>query len=217
MADLATILLTATMTTAGTALVSYIGHKLASSRDERENERRASYAAIRVVCALDDFVWACAEAASDRGEYDPHGERYPTISDPTLTFADDIDWKALEASLMYKALALPNKLAGCNRAVQDVGTYMAGPPDYEEVFEQRGLEFGQIGIEADQLADSFRVKYGIEPRPGSSFFRQRMESARMDALRARSDREERSRALMAKLDAELCTPDQRQASDPPKR
>jgi hypothetical protein len=53
MEDWQLVLLTAGVTTLGTVLVTYIGHRMTVSRDtQEERDRHGTYVATRVVCML---------------------------------------------------------------------------------------------------------------------------------------------------------------------
>jgi len=141
--------------------------------DRRNQSRIATYAAIRIVCVLDVFADRCLEVANDDGEYtlQDHGqdERECTVDAPDApVFADDIDWKSLDAKLIYKILSLPAELDQVKNAVSFTFSIVAGPPDYEEGFEERQLRFASLGVVSLKLADALRRKYELEPKAQES-------------------------------------------------
>ncbi|MER8883002.1 hypothetical protein [Mesorhizobium sp. M0816] len=162
MTDWQLVLLTAFVTTLGTGLVTYVGHRLTVSKDTKdEHDRDARYLAIRVVCILDRFIAGCSEVVADSGESDAEGYRHTTAKYPDLQFPDDVDWRSIAPKLMYRILALPNDLDSAHKSIQYMADVVATPPDYEEIFEERNYQFGKLGLAALALADEIRETFEI--------------------------------------------------------
>lgn len=162
MADWATIFTTAILTTTGTGGVALLTHHLTAKRDWRsQQDRHARYLAIRLVSALDEFVTGCSEVVSDNGEPNSDGYAISTVKHPALTLPDDVDWKAVDPSLMYRAMALPNQVESANRAISFTFTVVALPPNFDEYFEERKYRFGKLGLQALGLADELRKSFDI--------------------------------------------------------
>lgn len=159
------ILLTALVTTVGTAIVSYFGHLWTVRSDSKaERERHARYLAIRVITSLDTFVNECGDVVYDDGLSDHEGVTHPREATPTLTLPEDVDWRSVDPDFMYRCLGLPNEIASHDKAISWVVDQIAGPPDYEEFFTERKLRYGQLGLRALKLADDLRVRYKVPAR-----------------------------------------------------
>jgi hypothetical protein len=129
------------------------------------SDRKARYLAIRVVCVLDNFFNSCVEVVFDDGlcQGQPNAEGYlePQVEMPKPpVFPADLDWQTIDHGLMYKILSLPNQVEAGHRSVCAIGEF-AFPPDYEEYFEERWLQFAELGLIAAQLAFDLRTAYGI--------------------------------------------------------
>lgn len=159
-----TILLTALVTTLGTALVTWIGHKLSAEKDtttiENERLRHAGYLAIRVVTVLDAFVIGCTEVLADEGTESDHWV-YPTAIYPDIVYPDDVDWRSISPSLTYRLLAMPNALASARRAIDFVGEHVTQLPDNHALFEAQNYHFSKLGLMALDLVDSMRLGFEI--------------------------------------------------------
>ena len=156
------ILLTALVTTIGTAFVSYVSHLWTVRSDSKaERERHARYLAIRVVCVLDPFVSECGDVVYDTGMPEHDGTMHPRVGTPKLAFPEDVDWRAVDPDLMYRILGFPNEIAIADQAIDWVVEQIAGPPDYNEFFDERIIRYGKLGLAAMQLADDLRKRYGI--------------------------------------------------------
>lgn len=159
------ILLTALVTTVGTALVSYLSHLWTVRSDTKaERERHARYLAIRVITSLDTFVNECGDVVYDDGMPDTDGTMRPRESTPTLALPEDVDWRAVDPELMYRCLGFPNEISSSDKAISWVAEQIAGPPDYGEYFTERTLRYGQLGLKALKLADDLRARYKVPAR-----------------------------------------------------
>lgn len=136
--------------------------------DYRTRKRNAQYLAIRTVCILEKFIDDCVDIVSDDGTdrgrpagnagttYDPQ-----VICPKTINYPDDVDWKCIDSRLMYQLLSLPNEIEIANRQILFAEESNSGPPDYIEVFEERYLQYAQLGLKALSLENEIRNKYGI--------------------------------------------------------
>lgn len=146
--------------TVGKDLVSYWTGKRKAGR----------YAAVRLVCVLDQYVEKCVEVAGDDGTaygrpagrtYD--GEEYNCaqvdLPDPPA-FPDDIDWTSLDPDLMYRVLALPNLALGTERFICSEAEHST-PPDYSEEFWARWEGYADLGLEAASIASTLRSQFTL--------------------------------------------------------
>ncbi|MXU65922.1 hypothetical protein [Oceanomicrobium pacificus] len=142
-----------------------------SARAERK--RNATYSAMRIVCELDHLVEICVAVVYDDGTEMGQlagrmedGQEYAIAQvdcPKELVFADDIVWKSLSGDLMYRALALPNRLQQANRNIYYWGRN-ASLPYLREYFEARQESYSALGLEALALADAFRQRFGMPNR-----------------------------------------------------
>ncbi|WP_155765384.1 hypothetical protein [Mesorhizobium erdmanii] len=153
--------MTAVTTTAGTVLVTYANHRLTIARDsQQERDRHATYVATRVVCMLDPFVLHCVDVIHDQGEY-VDDELTPQVDAPELEFPADLDWKTLDAALMYRTLSLPNEIAVADSMIVAFAQH-SGPPNWDEVREERRYQYGRVGLHALDLAADLRRRYKLD-------------------------------------------------------
>lgn len=132
-------------------------------KERRARKREAKYLAVRVVCVLDRFVEDCASTAIDSGEEDEKGYCVPQVQAPDPpTYPNDINWKSIGDSMMYKVLWLP---AATERAANYVqgSTDNASPPDYGEYFEARTESYANLGLQAHELSRMLRKQYNLPP------------------------------------------------------
>ena len=144
------------------ALLSLVRDALA---DRRMRDRHARYLAIRVVCALDSYVESCADVVSDDGlsEGQRNAEGYLEVQiplPPPPVFSGDLDWKSIDHDLMYRLLSLPSDAERADRRI-DATWRVAFPPDFEELFEERQLQYAKLGLTASALSREIREKYHI--------------------------------------------------------
>lgn len=175
-----------------------IGAMLAGAREywvARASKRKnAQYLAIRVISLLDGFLEKCASVVGDdglsNGERDPDGCKYPQVSPPELDFESlKVDWMSIPCELMYEILSLPNRVTAANQRIDGIIEYGDDPPDFNELFEERQIQFGEIGLLAASLAAQLRSKYGVPERDYLSW--DPVEFIRTGKDRASSKRNER--------------------------
>ena len=131
-----------------------------------DREKAAKYLAIRVVCILDSLVDNCCDVVMDdglwQGQRNQDGCLEPQVSIPdTPKFPDDVDWKSINHEMMYTILSLPSDMEVANKNLAAVWEYEASPPDFEEYFEERALQYAKIGLKAYDIACELRKSYGI--------------------------------------------------------
>lgn len=132
-------------------------------------QKSAEYLAIRVVSVLDGFAEKCAYVVGDdglsHGQRGPDGCRSVQVSTPEFSVESlDVDWKSIPSNLMYEILSLPNRVSAADQKIGGVREYAAHPPDYEELFEERQIQYGALGLKAASISDELRKLYGIPAR-----------------------------------------------------
>lgn len=131
----------------------------------RSRRKNAEYLAIRVVSMLDRFVEGCAGVAGDDGLCcgQPNEAGVCEIQVPAPKFeiqSLDVDWRSIPANLMYEILSFPDLVYGAANRVSGVFEF-AGPPDYEEGFEERQYQYSSLGLKASQLSETLRSQYRL--------------------------------------------------------
>lgn len=136
-------------------LQSFISSKL-------ERKRHASYLAIRVVIALREYLYQCWRVTEDDGgERDSGGCLYPQVKQPgPIKYPEDIDWKSIDPKLTYQLLSLPSIAQAADRAISVAGEYDS-PPDYEDYFEERYLQYSMMGLKIISLEEELCRLYSI--------------------------------------------------------
>ena len=133
-------------------------------------KRRGRFAAVRIVCVLDQYVEKCVEVVGDDGtSYGApagrtvSGEDYydPQADCPAPpSFPDDIDWTSIKPNLMYRILSLPNQAHETDRYISAQAEH-ACPPEYEEVFVARWEGYADLGLEALSIGDALRSAFNL--------------------------------------------------------
>jgi len=151
-----------------------VGSMIAISKDTwsswMERRREGSYAAIRLICILEEYADKCIDVVGDDGtaygrpaRRTEGGEEYCEAQVKTpepLDFPEDISWRSIHESLMHRTLALTNKARSTDRHISASGEH-AFPPDFEEFFGPRQEGYAQLGLDALEVADDLREKFRI--------------------------------------------------------
>jgi hypothetical protein len=79
---------------------------------------------------------------------------------PPPAYPNDVNWKSIDHTMMYKLLALP---AAADRAANYVegASENACAPDYSEWFEARSHQYSLLGLQAHRLTETLRKEYEI--------------------------------------------------------
>ena len=74
-------------------------------------KKQAHYLAVCVVCVLDKYIESCADVACDgEGDLDEYGAYVCEVKDPQKpSYAEDIDWRSIDADLVYRILEFPKR------------------------------------------------------------------------------------------------------------
>ena len=152
----------------GVLIGSFIPWLQSYWNDRQANKKNGRYLAIRVVCVLDKYLEDCVEVIKDDGlsygQRDKNGCLSPQVKAPGApVFPDDVDWKSIEHELMYKILSLPAEVESADRLIKATSD-IAGPPDFEEWFEERKFHYSQFGLIAYALSDELCNKYSIQKK-----------------------------------------------------
>jgi hypothetical protein len=127
--------------------------------------RRGRFAAVRIICVLDQYVEKCAAVVADDGTIDgnPPGSsilgkdyyRPQVVCPEPPVFPDDIDWTSIEPLVVYRILSLPNQAHQTDLMISFCSN-IASPPDFSELFSARREGYTDLGFEALSIADNLR-------------------------------------------------------------
>ena len=123
------------------------------------SRQRKQYLATRVVSMLEIFVDNCAQVVKDDGTYrglpDKDGYYLPQVATPKFDpLSLEVDWLSINSELMHQILYLPNEIYVANSKIESVWDYVAEPPDYAELFEERHYQYSLLAIKATKLIQS---------------------------------------------------------------
>ncbi|MCX9145913.1 hypothetical protein [Erythrobacter sp. WG] len=178
-------------------VIATIGKDAVSHWIGKRNSGR--YAAVRIVCILDQYVEKCVEVVADDGTAEGRpagrtesGEEYycaQVDSPEPPTFPDDVEWTSISPELMYRILALPNLALGTERFVKAESEH-SFPPDHSEFFQARWEGYADLGLEALEIIAALRRKFGL-PKPSIAMGNLDWDAARF--LRQKKDEVQRLR------------------------
>jgi hypothetical protein len=129
--------------------------------DRGKRIRLSTYAAIRIVCVLDDYVDDCIGIVTDEGELNQEHERTISAKRPVLaSFATDIDWQSIDPNLAYRTLSFSSCIDAAKKAIA-WSSEMSSPPDHDEFYEEQRFQYAQLGKIAFDIASEFRSNYSL--------------------------------------------------------
>lgn len=153
------------LTIAGTLLVTGFGAFIGGAKDiftdYWRRRRQARYHAMLVAVTLDQLIDDCLAVVSDDGAYDEDGERRPLEAKPTIDWPAQLDWTLISPDLMYRCLLLPGMIKSAIEGAKFIASNIAGPPDYDEYFEEVQFQFSSIGLAAVHILDRFRESHAV--------------------------------------------------------
>lgn len=143
----------------GTALVA---GGIALYRDKRQQKALATYTAMRVAIAFENFTYQCSEAIfANQAMSPPSGEQFPdwniSLAQPP-EYPDDSDgWRALDIHLANGALSFPLLIQTKQRILSSDAEWMT-----DRWLDAYLVVSASLGIAAWHTAEAFRKRYGIE-------------------------------------------------------
>jgi len=134
-----------------------------AGRDKKKSD--AAYLAAIVGGALDTFVSGCSEVVGDSGQVDRDGYSHPRATLPGFDPSKlDVEWRTIPPELLFDIQDLPYQILSAEGAINDAAEYVAMPPDYEEIFEERQYQFAKLGLHCLDIAERLRAFAKLSPR-----------------------------------------------------
>lgn len=170
------------------------------SENKKRKETR-NYIAILIIFILDRFIQGCVDVVSDSGFPDKDGRLVPQFSTPNIDFESlKADWKVFPNDLIYEILDLPNKIETADHTISSVVEFVAGPPDYEEFYEARQIEYSNLGIIAHKIATKLRSQNNLPSRDYENWDPiEFLKKKNQEIKQNRKKRQEQQEELMKKL------------------
>lgn len=154
---------------AGVVIGCMITVSQARNSQKEQTEKDALYLAIAVICILDEFIIDCADAVLDDGlscgSRTKDGYLTPQYPSPgPVIYPVDVNWKSIEAELMYELLTLPVDIALADRGIDFMWNHVASPPDFDEGFEERAYEYAHFALRAQKYTKKLREDFKLPER-----------------------------------------------------
>jgi len=173
-----------------------VGWGLTSATDwiraSRGHKQRALYLATRLSILLDQYITACMWVVKDDG-YGPSNPNFdnappePQVELPPIPdYPTDVDWKSIDHQLMVRLLTLPVEARAANDQI-DFAVTIDGPP-WNEVFEERQVQYSRLGLSALLLKEDLEKICGTASIPlkrhePHEIFKQRLKEHEHDCQR----------------------------------
>lgn len=134
----------------------------------RNDARDARYLAVQVVGQLDRYVFACSEVVTDdglsQGQRDEHGYRVTQVKSPKFSPETlSVEWRSIPVNLLYEILDLPYKAEVATHIIE-AASENANPPDFDDYFEERQLQYANLGLLAAAIAVRLRKQAKLPER-----------------------------------------------------
>lgn len=138
------------------------------------NKRDSAYLAARVAILLDKYVLACASVVADDGlcygQSDQDGRRRPQVKAPSFDpWGLEVEWRSIPVKLMHEILELPYKTEVAEHSIQEVKDHIASHPELKEYFDERQLQYAQLGLIAADLSTTLRQHAGLSKRSAETW------------------------------------------------
>jgi len=149
-----------------------IGSLIAVAKDylfqKKKDEKDAKYLSALVSFELERYASLCADVVGDNGlcEGQPDERGYSRTQVDTPKFEPLLikgEWTTLPPDLMYEILDLPHRAEVANIKIYSVFENDS-PPDFSSAFEERQLQYANLGINALMLSDKLKLRAGLPSR-----------------------------------------------------
>lgn len=146
----------------GGAVGAVIGHAanhfIGWFKESRQSSPERKFICAELVFLLEDYASKCADVAQDDGEpIGPHGEYRSITSRPEPIDHSMVkgNWRALSSDVMYDVCSIaPLQREALEKIVS--ADENSTPPDNDEYFRERQLQFSMLGLKAANLAIRIR-------------------------------------------------------------
>lgn len=137
----------------------------------RSESKDSIYLSIQLMALLDRFADECTSVSRDEGDWDSEGRNYEaTTSTPVFNpISLDVQWKTLPPLLLYRIMDLPQKTVEARSTLAHIAEFEWDPPDNVAWFEERRIQFAELGLEALDLSSTLRLRSGIPQRGSASW------------------------------------------------
>lgn len=192
------------ITVLGTLIVTGFGVWLGAAKDIFtdwwKRRRLVRYHAMLLATTLDQLIDDCEAVAFDDGQYDQEGVRHHTSPSPTIRWPEALDWTLIPSDLMYRCLLLPGMIKSANESAAFIADNVAGPPDYEEYFDELQHRFSSIGLSAVHLLKRLKESYDVQHQDRAHSNPQKDFEGRIRKIdQSREEDRERQRKFMAEI------------------
>lgn len=142
----------------------FVGAVLATLKElwfgYRNDGKNARYLAVQVVGQLDRYVFACSEVVTDnglsQGQRDAQGFLVAQVQTPKFNPESlNVEWRSIPVDLMYEILDLPYKAEVAAHIIEGASEN-SNPPDFDDFFEERQLQYSELGLQAAAIANRLR-------------------------------------------------------------
>lgn len=151
-----------------------IGGIMVTSRElwssKVQNRQNGSYAAIRIICILEEYVSDCVDVVGDDGTSQGQpagrtndGQSYylaQVIQPAAPNYPDDIVWQSLDEKHMHRILSLPNLAKDTDRAIAAASEH-SFLPDNSEIFPVRQEGYAKLALQAIDIIDDLRKQFSV--------------------------------------------------------
>lgn len=127
----------------------------------KNNNSEATYAAIRILCVLDEFIEDCVKVSYDDGETDSEGiYHYRSDLPDIIDYPSDINWKSMDHNLVFEILNINNLILDSQNYLRVAIDHWIDPP-YDDLGGERKYQYSSLGLIAINISEKLRKKYSI--------------------------------------------------------
>lgn len=135
---------------AGALGSQWLSHIFITRRERRASEEKLIqerlFIATELVFMLEQFAESCASVAKDNGYENQEGLTVPGVKTPVLDYSlIQGDWRALTGRLMYQVRELAVIKSEADRTVGATDSF---PPDFDDFFCERQIQYTRLGLKA---------------------------------------------------------------------
>ncbi|CDN46555.1 hypothetical protein [Neorhizobium galegae] len=198
--DVGKVALTACATLVITGFGVVIGGAKDIFTDYWKRRRQVNYHAMLLTVIIDQLIDDCVEVVFDDGFADPDGVKGPSTPTPKIAWPPTLDWTLLPSDLMYKALLLPGMIRSADESAAFISEHIAGPPYYEEYFQERQDRYAKIGLACLDILNRLKKDYGVHHQDRTHYDPHRQFDDKIVKVESeRAEERERQAKMMREL------------------